>query len=323
MKKIKLSIFALLTGLALAGIYSCKGVEEEPVADPTKIVVGTVPTITPTAPAAVTVKEGDVVESASTTAFVAAVSSSSSATVVTNAVAAAQKVVADPAALAAAVTAAGTEGTVSTTVQATLTKLAADPTIAALLTTLTLPSVDGTAVSGRIGEVEAISATGDQCKADYLTAYTAGQAALLAQKTAAESPITAAYTAAAAKATADATSCKTSATASITTKLAKAKTDYTTLVASINGSSFSALIKNLLTAIVFVMYQDKVSDLTKLQTSGTAACDKASTKALANAVAARDKDLLTIKNNYTTELNKLTATYNLAVAGCHNQGSGN
>lgn len=327
MKKIKLSIFALLTGLALAGIYSCKGVEENITVDPNIITKPVVETITPTAPATVAQTAGDVKAPATVVAVESAVTSGSTISATAIAVEKAVKdgTTTDPITLAAKIDAIPADATtIPADVQAQLTSLSAAPATADFLPVLSLPTVEGTTVTpGRTGTVEliaAISATIDECKAIYGTTYTTNKSTLDAAKTANDKTINDTYTSRVSTINTSGASCKTSATTALATRVNNARADYLRIAALIRSSGLPALYKAYYTIIYFNFYITCVVYYNQLATAEGKACDKAQAAQLRNAAAARDADLLKSTNVYNTALNTLTVSYNSALTTCHNQG---
>lgn len=321
MKKIKLSIYALLTGLALAGVYSCKGVSEEPVADTSKIVAETLPTVTPTTLVQPTATAGAVTQPAAATAAASAISSGTTTPELNAATAAVSKIVADPATLAAQLTALGTTAPTGA-LKTQLDNIIADPAVAALLSSLTLPTVNGATVSGRIGAVEAISATFDACTDGAQAVYDGQKALLDVQKTNQTATVTAAYTAALATINTNLTACNAGSKITvINASLATAATTYTAAIAEVK-SKFSNPVQSLLLIVIAAQYNDFVADLTRLKVAETATCARVATTATATATANRDADLAKVTTNYNEALAKLQAAAKAAAAPCHNQGSG-
>ncbi len=327
MKKIKLSIFALLTGLALAGIYSCKGVEENITVDPNIIVKPVVETITPAAPATVAQTAGDVKVPTTVVAVESAVSSGSttSATSVAVEKAISAGITTDPATLAAKIDAIPADATtIPADVQAQLTSLSAAPATADFLPVLSLPTVEGTTVTpGRTGTVEliaAISATIDECKAIFGTTYNTNKTTLDVAKTANDKTINDAYTSRTSTINANGASCKTSSTTSLATRVSNARADYVRVLGLIRASGLPSLYKAYYTIIYFNFYISCVAAYNRLAAAEAKACDQALAAQLRNAAAARDADLLKSTNAYNTALNTLTVSYNTALTACHNQG---
>lgn len=325
MRKFKLLILNLCLFFALTVLLiNCKKIEDIPV-DTTKVTPVVPAAVTPSAPAPVTVVAGKVTEPAATAAVATEIASgtpSASTTATTQAI---DKVLTvDPTTLAATLSTTTPGATLSADVQTQLDNVAKVPEVTSFLSTIELPTVDGTAISGgrlsaSVPLITKINATVDECKAQYQKAFDDGKVLLDAGKTANDKALNDLYASRVATINAGLASCKTSA--SKAAAIAKAVTDMQKVFASIDASSLPARFKALVKVLIFSSYNRLIINYTLLEKAETAVCGTKSTKETAAAAAARDKDLAAYLASYNTALNKLTTDFNTAYASCHNQGN--
>lgn len=340
----------LFYGFCLATVlYNCKTKDVAGVTPFTYTFKGLdnikLPDVTPTAPAAVSVTAASVTSS---TAAAAVTSGLSSLTATGTVPASVQQAAADvnkavPATQAAALAAAFTPtvinslssgGTLPADLKAQTDAIASNPALQAYLPKFTLPTVNGKAVGGRIGAdggikvdatvAQAFATTDDACTNAANAAYTAAVAGLDGAKASQTATITAAYNTAVAAANAEAAPCKSGLPAKYDPLRASATQALNAGLANLEPARaiLGEDTYNLLKVLYLVAYANTISGLTTLQNAESTACDSVASAKVANAAAARDRDLGTINSNYNAAVATANAARNQAVASCHNQGGG-
>ncbi|GAB4043941.1 hypothetical protein GCM10028810_08160 [Spirosoma litoris] len=299
------------------------------------------PDITPTAPAAVSATASSVTPSTAAAALSAGLASMTAtgqpSAAVTQATADVAKAVTPE--QTTAVTAAftptvlsnlTTSGTLPADLKAQVDAIAANPALQAYLPKFTFPSVNGKTVGGRVGVtpvdvVNTVSATQDDaCEAGATAAFNTAIQGLNTAKTAQTATVTAQYTAAQATITADATSCKSGIPATYSgykavalQQLNSGLADLAAIRSIIGEAGYQQIL-----LLYYVAYANAIINLNALQLADSQACDAVAAQRLANAQAARDKDISTINTNYNTAVATATTTRNQTAAACHNQGGG-
>ena len=347
MKTAKSSIRMLVYGLCLAAaMYNCKTKDVDSLTPFTYTFPGIdvkLPTVTPTAPAAVSVTASSVTTSTAAAALSAGLASMTAtgqpSPAFTQATADVGKAVS--AQQTAQVTAAftpsvlsnlSTNGTLPADLQAQVMAIAANPAIQAYLPKFTFPAVNGKTIGGRVGAsaiVDAVAVVAaalddDACKAAATAAFNTTIQNLDAAKATQTATITGQYTSAQSTIQADATSCKSGIPATYagykTIALQQLTSGLADLAAikSIIGDAAYMQIQLL----YYVAYANAIISLNALQLADTQACDAVAAQRLANAQAARDKDVSTINTNYNVAVATATAARDKAINSCHNQGGG-
>ncbi|QKZ15441.1 hypothetical protein [Spirosoma sp. KUDC1026] len=329
----------------VASVYSCKTKDVDAV-DPftysfKELENIQLPTVTPTAPAAVTVVEAKMTSSTQAAAVSAGLANLTAGGQVPAAVqqAGAEVEKAVSASKAAELNAAftptlmsslATGGKLPDNLQKEVASLASNPALQAYLPTFTLPQVNGKTVGARIGApVKPVVVTMDQesadaCRAAATAAFNAAKARLDAQLSAQTGPVTNAYNTAAAAAAAEVVGCQSAVPAKYTPMITAATTQFNTGIANLNAGRavLGETLYNLLTALYNVAYAQSLSGIATLQSADNNLCTATSAAKVAAAVAARDADLNTINTNYNTQIAAAQASVNTATAACHNQGAG-
>jgi len=346
MKTAKANIRLLVFGFCLAAaMYNCKTKDVESLTPFTYTFKGfddvKLPEVKPTAPAAVSVTASSVTASTAAAALTAGLSSIGSTgqipAVVQQAGADISKAVPDQQAsqMAAAFTPdvvknLTTNGTLPDALKAQVMALAADPALKAYLPTFTFPTVNGKAVTGRVGAggvvvplaIANATLDDDACKAAANAAYTAAVASLDASRLAQTTPVNAQYTQAQATIQADATSCKSGIPATYAGYRSLALQQLNQQLAVLAGANLPTTLNEQLLLLIYTAYFNAVTNFTTLEVADSRACDSVAAQKLANAQTARDGDLSTINGNYNAALATLTTARDRAVASCHNQGGG-
>lgn len=350
MKTAKPNIKLLLYGFCLATVlYNCKTKDVDSLTPFTYTFTGftdvKLPDVTPTAPAAVTVTAASVTSSTAAAAVSSGLSSMSATGVVPASV---QQAAADVSKAISPATASqlsasftpdviktmSTTGEVPANLKAQLTSLSSNPALKAYLPTFTLPTVNGKAVGGRVGAVSGgnIVATvtttnaaldDDACKAAANAAYNTAVAGLQAVQASQTAAVNANFTQLQAGITAESAPCKAGLAGKYTPLRAAAQQAFNAGMAALDANK--ALLGgsyDLLKLLYLAALADANDIFTRLQAAETTACDSAGAAKLANAQAARDRDLSTINGNFNSATASLKATLAKATASCHNQGNG-
>ncbi|GAB3041972.1 hypothetical protein [Spirosoma pulveris] len=340
----------LMAGLLLASVmYNCKTKDVESVTPFTytftKFNDIKLPTVTPTAPAAVTVTAATVTPSAAAAAVATGLSSLSATGTVPASVNAAaadvNKVISTTA--AAQLSASFTPDVINTFIstgvlpanlKAQLVALSSNPALKAYMSTFTLPTVNGKAVGGRVGNIGGVDVVAtvsvanatlddDACKEAAIKAFNTAQDALVAAKASQAAPVEKAYTDAQAAANAEAAPCKAGLPAKYAPLRAAAQESFNAGIATLDANkAVLGGAYDLLKLLYLAALSDANDIFTKLQAAEATACDSVSAAKLVNAKAARDKDINTINSNFNAAVASLTAALNKATAACHNQGNG-
>lgn len=348
MKTFQSTIKLLVFGLLLATVlYNCKTKDVDSLTPFTYTFPGItekLPDVTPTAPAAVSATASSVNNSTAAAAVSTGLASISATgqvpPTVTQAANDVAKVVSPEQAstLVAAFTpdvvnSLTATGTLPANLKAEAAAIANNPAVAAYMPTFTLPTVDGKPVGGRIGAagpvIDAVSVVystldDDACKAAANKAFNEAVASLNATKTTQTAAITAEYTRLQTTIQADATACKSGISATYAGYRVLVTQQINQALAAVNAakSFLPAASYNLLIVLIYAELVRYLDILTSGQLADSAACDAVAAKKLANAQAARDKDLSKINDNYNKAVENLTKARDKAVAACHNQGNG-
>lgn len=350
MKTVNPRIRLLAYGLLLVTVmYNCKTKDVNSLTPFTYTFKGldpvTLPTVTPTAPAAVSSTASTITSSTAAAAVTSGVANITAtgqvpASVQQAATDVSKAVSADKAAQVAAsftpavVNNLAAGGTLPASMKADVDAIASNPAVKAYLPTFTLPTVNGKPVGGRQGvgvEVAAIpvqyatnDGSEDACKAAANAAYNTALQQLDAARQTQTAAITAAYTQLQTTIQANATACKTSTPATYTAAKTATKQQLDQGLANLEAakSVLGDNTYNLLKVLYYVSYAQTINVLNTLQTADTTACDQIANAQLTNAQAARDADLSKINANYNSALTTLTKSRDQAVASCHNQGTG-
>lgn len=276
-----------------------------------------------TAPAAVSTTKGEVKTPAATTEAATAIANGTTTPALTSATNAVEAAV--PADQATALSNALATGATLTAAQQTqLTTISANSSVAAFIPTITLPTVNGAAVSGRVGAVPAMPklvdiqdmflGISDECSDAAAAALATTKATLDAAKASQEATVNATFTAA-----------ETAANATSTADLAALATTVAGYKASVNSvldpliSSTSGYVKLFLQ----IIKANSLAQIDKFDAASKAAIAKAKDARIAAATAAKNTDLAAIATAYNTALDAAKKIANDAAASCHNQGGGN
>lgn len=352
MKNANPTIRLLAYGLCLATIlYNCKSKDVDSLTPFTYVFPGItppkLPTVTTTAPVAVSVTAATVTSSTAAAAVSAGLAglnagSTTVPAVVTQAATDVNKAISTQAAaqLSASFTpeiinAMVTTGAIPADLKAQLATLSSNPALKAYLPTFTLPTVDGKAVGGRLGAVAAVTIVGalaaanatlddDACKAAANTAYNTALTTLKADQAAQTAVINTAFTSLQTSITAESAPCKAGVPAKYTPLRSATQQAFTSGMANVEASR--ALLGEPIYTFIRLLYLAALSDanslFTRLEAAEVSACDAVGVAKLARAQAARDGDLSKINGNYNAALGTLNAGLAKAVASCHNQGNG-
>ncbi len=343
MKKTKLSVILYVLALMLV-MYNCKKKEEPFPTEPSgpgleELNKVKVDPITPTAPAAVTTTAGTVGASAESAAVNGALSNIATTGVVPATVTAAGAAVtaalpaADVTALAAitpsTIAAVSATGVVPAELKAIMDKVAANPALKAYLPKITLPTVNGVTVNGRIGAIEAVEAieavqVEDACLVAAEAKFQEKKTQLDAAKAVEDGKVTTTYSTAVAALAADETSCKasvpaamTAARAAIQAQIDKAYADLEPIKATLGDQLYTALY-----ALVGIQAIGAFSGLPALEAASINACTATTTAKTTALQAARDADLAKVNTSYTAAIAAATAAKTKLIESCHNQGGG-
>ncbi|MEZ0485112.1 hypothetical protein [Fibrella aquatica] len=350
MKTAKLSIRFLAYGLCLmTTLYNCKPKDVASVTPFTYTFKGfegvTLPPVTPTQPAAVSVTASSVTSSTAAAAVSSGLSSMSATGVVPAAVQQASNAVASAVSPTKAAELAASfsptvmanltaTGTLPDNLKAEAAALAANPALKAYLPTFTLPTVNGRPVGGRTtsgsetGLIEKMAPTearadDDACKAAATEMYNAAVATLNTGKATQDAAVNATFATAQAAITAQATTCVGAVTTNFAPLRAAAAKDYNDGIAGLNANkAVLGAYYDMLVVLYAVAYVDALTIYNTLQAAENTACTTASTARTASATAARNADLNKITTNYNAQLATLNASRDRAIASCHNQGNG-
>jgi hypothetical protein len=342
MKKSKFSVLMYVLALMLV-MYNCKKKEEpfptEPSGPGLEELNGVkIDPITPTPPAEVTTVPGSVAPSPegaavsdglgsiATTGVVPA-SITTAATAVTAALPAA-----DVATLAAVtpatVSAIAAGGAVPAELKAIMDKVAANPALQAYLPKITLPTVNGVSISGRIGAVEAINAVEsvlveDACLVSAEAKFQAKKTELDAAKAVEDGKVATTYSNAIAPLAAAEASCKSSIPAAMAAYRAaiQAQIDKAHADLELAKPALGDLYP-VLAALINIQAIGAFAGLPALEAASINACTATTTAKTAAAQAARDADLAKITTAYNTAIAAASAARAKLIESCHNQGGG-
>lgn len=339
----KRSLLLLTYGLALSlSMFNCKKDKETDIeAPPTGVIDDidkiTLPDVTVDPPATVTVVESKIEVSAQSAALASGLSSIGTSGEVPAAITAAAGSVSaalSPAEVAtlsavtpAAIAAVAAGGTLAPEVKAVMDKVAADPALKAYIPVITLPSVGGVSVGARIGAVEQVSLieVSDACLKVGQDAFDKKKGELDTKKTTEDAKVTAAYQTVIAPYAAAETTCKTNVGTKYTAIKAGVNTQVTASLGDLEGAKaiLGEATYSILHALVNISGLSAYDAINTLVAADNSACTEIKNKNLAAAEAARVANLAKVTAAYTTALNEATAARNVALAACHNQGSGN
>ncbi len=230
-------------------------------------------------------------------------------------------------------------GEIPAEVKAALDHAASNPALQEYLPTFTLPTVNGTAVTGRTAtspnlvtpqqlaaneSIEAVQDASDVCVAAAESAYQAKKTELDASKSAKDAEITAAYNAAIAPLAAEEEACK----AGIPAKFAAYRAAIDEQVASALANlervkPFIGPLYPILKALINIQALNAYAGLNNLEAASLAACTAKTAAATTNAQAARDANLAASQAAYDAALASAAEVRAKLIASCHNQGGGN
>jgi hypothetical protein len=341
MKKSKYSVLMYVLALMLV-MYNCKKKDPFPT-EPSgpgleELNKVKVDPITPTAPAPVTAVPGSVAastEAAAVNNALAGIATSgvipASVTTTAAAVSAALPA-ADITALAAVtpttIAAIAAGGAVPADLKAIMDKVAANPALQAYLPKITLPTVNGVTVTGRIGAVEAIEAiesvqVEDACLVSAEAKFQEKKAELDAAKATEEGKITTTYNTAIAPLAADETSCKASIPAAMNLYRAGIQAQIDKAFADLEAAKdkLGSLYPTIY-ALLSVQAIGAFSSLPALEAASVKACAAITTAKTAAAQAARNADLAKVTTSYNTAIAAANAAKGKLLESCHNQGGG-
>ncbi len=344
MKKRTLSLCAY--GLALTLVmYNCKKKDEpfptEPDSELVKEINGIeAAPVTLVQPAAVTTTPSSLTASAQATEVAGAMSSLSSGTVPASVQGASDNIKAalSPTELntlstlsPAMVGAIAAGGALPPDMKAIMDKAMANPALAAYLPKMTLPTVNGKAVSGgRTGAIEEVEKTEgieveDACIQAAQATFDAVKARLDATKATRDAEVAAAYNTAIAPLTAEQASCTSGIPATYNALRTAAQAQATQALADLAAaqSVIPADLYATLRAYVNIQLLSLLSSINTLQAADLKACSEKTAAATAAAQAARDANAAAVNASYQEALAKATAKKADLVKSCHNQGGGN
>jgi hypothetical protein len=342
MKKSKFSVLMYVLALMLV-MYNCKKKEEPFPLEPygpglEELNAVKVDPVTPTPPAAVTTAPGTVAASPeasavndgladiATTGVVPASVTNAAATVSAALPAADIETLAAVTPTTLAAIAAG--GAVPAELQAIMDKVEANPALKAYLPKLTLPTVNGTSISGRIGAVQAIEAVEsvqveDACLLAAEAKFQAKKTELDASKATEEGKITTTYNNAIAPLAADEASCKASIPAFMALLRAGVKDQIDQAYLALDnakgglGSLYPVMLGMVnMQAIAAYKYLDS------LEAASNKACTETKNAKTTAAQIARDADLAKVTTSYNTAIAAAQAAKGKLAESCHNQGGG-
>lgn len=222
----------------------------------------------------------------------------------------------------------GNGGALPADVKAALDKIKGNPALAGFLPTFTLPTVNGTAVTGRTGlpelleQVEAIKAD-DACLKAAQDALTNVINKLKADAKTQQDKADAEYQKQVGDATTAETSCKAGIPATFGAYRTAAKTQFDATNKTLDDNQAAlGTVYGILKALVNASYASALDTINTLEKAETAACTAKKDAAIANANAAKTENT----NKVTAALNKGLTTANDKIkelaAPCHNQGGG-
>lgn len=344
---LRLLAFGLLLGTTL---YNCKTKDVEAVTPFTYTFKGfddvKLPTVTPTAPAAVSVTAASVTSSTAAAAVASGLSSIKPGEPVPAAV---QKAIDDvnnaiPANKADKLANSFTPdvisnitktGTMPADLQKDVESVTSNPALKAYLPTFTPATVDGQQVTGgRVGAsnpaaqpvlpIALATNDDDACKAAANKAAQTVLDGLLASYNAQVAQIDAAYTQNTSGGTAAVTACKSDAQSSYNTQIAAATAVYQKSISDLDAAKATLGDKSYktLSNLVNITYTQTIVAINNVLKSSQKACEDSATKKQKNAENARDNDKKKIKNDYDSAVQKVNNSLKQAVASCHNQGGG-
>ncbi|WP_375444592.1 hypothetical protein [uncultured Fibrella sp.] len=350
MKTAKLSIRFLAYGLCLAAtLYNCKTKDVDSLTPFTYTFKGfdaTLPTVTPTQPAAVSVTASSLTSSTATAAVSSGLTNLTATGQVPAVVQAAGAAVSSAVSTSKAAELAAsfspavlanltTSGTLPANLQAEAAALAANPALKAYLPTFSLPTVNGKPVGGRTstgattGLIEKIAATylradDDACKAAAAKAFADAVVVLDAGKTSQEATVNQAFATAQTSILGEVATCKSTVTTSYGSVRTNITQQFNQSIASLDAGKavLGETLYNLLRVLYAVSYSQTLQTIATLQSADNNTCDAISTAKLAAATQAKTTDLNKITANYNATLATLTKARDQAVASCHNQGNG-
>jgi hypothetical protein len=342
MKSIKFTFFgkAFMLAFLMFGLVNCNKdkVEEEVIPDFSKTFAGVAVTpITVTKPAATTVTPGSITTPPAVAATAAALAAG---TVPADLSAAASKV---PEATATAISTGLTPAVLAdiqagkaipTALANSLADLIKSGAANAFLSTITLPSVDGKPVGGRLAapgtsntvkaEQEMLS-TMNACNDKIKEAYDAAKKILDDGKVAEYAKIKAAYdeNIKAGVVTADKDAALKKKNDALASNLAFLNATLTGISQALVKKTITAEQNVLFTAIVLGIFKDANDKVEALYKAEVAAADAKSKAITDKAKAASDSDTKKVNDEYQTKLDALIKTYSDENNKCHNQGGGN
>ncbi|WP_338868955.1 hypothetical protein WBJ53_18870 [Spirosoma sp. SC4-14] len=353
MKTTNPKIRLLFYGVCLATVlYNCKTKDVAAVTPFTYTFKGlddvTIPDITQTTPASVSVTAATVTSSTLASAVnndlagiaasgVVPASVQQAGTDISKAVSASQAAQLSAAFTPSVLSTLASGGALPADLKAQVDAIASNPALKAYLPTFTLPTVNGKAVGGRLGATTpgasngsstaatayATTADDDACKAAANAAYNAALATLDAKKATQTATVTTTYSTAAAAIAAETAPCKAGIPAKYDPMKTAAQQTLNNTLASLEAAKTTlGSLYDLLKAFAYVSYAQTIAGITTLEAAETTACDSVASAKLAAAAAARDTDLAKINTNYAAAVATLTTARDKAVASCHNQGGG-
>ncbi|WP_259013915.1 hypothetical protein [Emticicia fluvialis] len=342
-RKFKFASLSLVMALAVS-MYNCKSKDAEPEIPKfeEKYKDVKLPDVKPTTPAAVTTTQGSVTASATTTAVTTALATGTVTSDVTTAAANVEKVIAPSEAgkISAAFTPAVVSNLVSTgtlpaDLKASVQAIALNPALAAYLPKITLPSVNGTVVTGFVKESSftkneslikfpdyAVAAVNSACTDSAQLAFNRAKATIDAARATQEQTVNATY--ANRVAAANSAACIATAGTSFSTRNTTANNLLQaglTALASVKDTLGEANY-NLLTVLLYVNFVQTIELSGNLYAAEVNACNLTTTATIAAAASARDTDLAAIANAYNTTITNMQATLTASFQTCHDQGQG-
>ncbi len=347
MRPFKSNFKALLYGVCLmAVLYNCKTKDVDSLTPFTYTFKGIdnvkLPDAPATAPAAVSVTQGSVTVSAQAAAISAGLGTIAATGQVPATITAATndwgKVVSPE--KATAIMAAFTPdvlanltatGKLPSSLKADVDAIANNPALKAYMPVLTLPTVNGKPVGGRLAgpvTVAVVTTTNDAgtdaCKAAAGAAFTTAKTNLDAQLATQKGTVTAAYDKVVVTANGEVVGCQSPVPAKFDALVAGAKAQFDATLAALNTARAVLGDKDyaLLMVDAYVTYSRIIESYTTLEAAELTVCTQTKDAKIAAADAARNIDLNTVTNNYNTALAALTAARDKAIASCHNQGNG-
>ncbi len=342
-RRFKFASLSMMLVLAVS-MYNCKSKDAEPEIPKfeEKYKDVKLPDVKPTTPTAVTTTQGSVTASATTTAVATALASGTVTSEVTAAAADVEKVIAPSEASKISAEFTPTvisnlvsTGTLPADLKASVSAIASNTALAAYLPKLTLPSVNGTVVTGVVKETTftkneplikfrdyAVAAINSPCTDSAQVVFNRVKATIDAARAAQEQTINATY--ADRVAAANSASCIAAAGTSFSSRNTSASNLLQAglnALASIRGTLGEANY-NLLTVFLYVNFVQTIELSGNLYTADVNACNLTATATIAAAAAARDTDLAAIATAYNNTLATMQATLTASFQTCHDQGQG-